>query len=215
MKQAHLVFAVILLLGAAKLAAAQQCESVNAESASGLGSYLDKVTDPRQDAPCIAYAIKRLGEQKYEPAIPTLTKFLEFRWPQGVNQKQRRFVIEHDGFTIYPAAEALEKIGKDSLPALLEAMKSNYMSRPALDVAASIWMTVHRDDGPNGVALLKQEADKTTDKMARSRLEYVAFRASTGWCADSDRAQCEAAAQKRYSAPPPTPSEAHPTAMLK
>jgi hypothetical protein len=195
----HIAYCVLLLALAAP-ASGQTCASLQSASPSELVSYLNGVRDRRQNAPCVAFAIKKIGEQGYEPAIPTLTQFLEFRWPLGINQKQRRFVIEHDGFTIYPAAEALEKIGKDSLPAVLDTMKANYTSRQAMEVAVSIWMMIHKGDGPNGVALLKQEADKATDKMARSRLEFVAFRASTGWCAESERAQCEAAALKKYVA---------------
>jgi len=56
----------------------------------------------------VAFAINEVGEQRYEPAVPVLTKFLEFRWPVNARQKQRLFVLEHDGKSIYPAATALE-----------------------------------------------------------------------------------------------------------
>jgi hypothetical protein len=179
--------------------AAQECATLQAVSPSGLVPYLNRAVDRRQNAPCVAFAIKKIGEQRYEPAIPVLTKVLEFRWPVGVNQKQRRFVLEHDGFTIYPAAEALERIGKSSLPAVLDAMKANSTSREAMEVAVSVWMTIYRDQSPTGVALLKQEADRAKEPMARQRLGWAAFRAAQGWCDPSERAKCNAAVQAHFS----------------
>ncbi len=193
-----IVWLGVFFLFQANYASPQTCATLQGASPAALVLYLDGVKDRRQDAPCVSFAIQKIGEQKYEPAIPTLTKFLGFRWPLGVNQKQRRFVIEHDGFTIYPAADALEKIGEDSLPAVLDAMEAKPASREEIEVAVSVWMTIHKNDGPMGVTLLRQEAAKSADRMARSRLEFAAFRAATGWCTESERPQCEAAAQTRY-----------------
>src|SRR5207249_8726479 len=36
--------------------------------------------------------------------------------------------------------------------------------------AVSVWMQIHKDEPVKGVALLKQEADKTKDPAARQRL---------------------------------------------
>ncbi|HEV2729240.1 MAG TPA: hypothetical protein VGV15_04340 [Terriglobales bacterium] len=188
----------IFLLGTAPLLA-QECATLQGASPDKLVSYLNRVADRRQNAPCVAFAIKKIGEQRYEPAIPVLTKFLEFRWPLGVNQKQRRFALEHDGFTIYPAADALEKIGKNSLPAVLRAMKANSTSRQEMEVAVSVWMTIYKDQTPMGVALLKQEADRTTQPMARQQLGWAAIRAAMGWCNSSEQTQCDAAAQTNFS----------------
>ncbi len=150
------------------------------------------------DAECVAFAINEIGEQRYEPAVPVLTKFLEFRWPVNARQKQRLFVLEHDGKSIYPAATALEQIGKNALPAVAEALKAPVMSKQAGEVAVSVWMQIHKDEPVKGVALLKQEADKTKDPAARQRLGRAAYKA-LGWCSPSDEAQCKAAAETRYS----------------
>lgn len=190
MKRAHIVVAVLLLFGAAELVAAQQCESLNAESASALASYLDKVTDPLQNEPCVAFAIKKLGEQRYEAALPVLTKSLDFRWPPDARQKQRLYVLEYDGSSIYPAAEALKKIGKNSLPAILNEIKSGPMSRESMEVALSVWMTIYKDQAPAGVAVLQKEADQATNLGAKQRLRWAAAHAAMFWCAPSDRKQC-------------------------
>jgi hypothetical protein len=184
--------------------AAQECPSLQSASPNEHASYLEKTPDSRRNSPCIAFALKKIGEHRYEPAIPVLTKFLQFRWPPGVNQKQRRFVLEHDGFTIYPAAEALERIGKVSLPAVLDAMKTTAPTHEAMEVAVSVWMTIYKDQAPAGVALLKQEADKTTKALPQQRLGWAAFRAATGWCNSSERPQCEAILESHFSEGPPS-----------
>jgi hypothetical protein len=179
-------------------ALAQQCHSLQTASVDVLVSYLGKTTPSHANAACIALAINELGTQKYEPAIPALTRFLDFRWPVGAHQKQRLYVLEHDGETIYPAAAALEQLGKKSLPAVLNAMKSDPMSPQAMEVAVSVWMTIYKDQTPTAVGMLKQVADNTKNPVQRQRLGWAAYIAATGWCSPADQAQCRAAVQTRY-----------------
>ena len=107
------------------LVRAQECGQLQGASPDELTSYLAGTVRSTDNEPCAAFAINQLGSLRYKPAIPALTKWLELRWPPGAHQKQRRFVIEHDGSTIYPAATALEAMGKDALPAVLNAIKTN------------------------------------------------------------------------------------------
>ncbi len=179
-------------------AAALECNGLQNAASSELVSYLRKNIPNQGNAECVAFAINEIGEQRYEPAVPVLTKFLEFRWPVNARQKQRLFVLEHDGKSIYPTATALEQIGKNALPAVAEALKAPVMSKQAGEVAVSVWMQIHKDEPVKGVALLKQEADKTKDPAARQRLGRAAYKA-LGWCSPSDEAQCKAAAETRYS----------------
>src|SRR6266571_7187241 len=118
-----------LLLIIAGRAEAQECKPLEGASTEELTTYLDKTVRTPATEACAALAINELGSQRYTPAIPALTKWLELRWPPGAHQKQRRFVIEHDGSTIYPAATALEAMGKDALPAVLNAIKTNPIPR--------------------------------------------------------------------------------------
>jgi hypothetical protein len=179
-------------------AIAQQCGQLEGRSAESLVSYLSGVVPDQRNAPCVAFALGQLGTQQYAGAAPILTKFLEFRWPLGARQKQRLYVIEHDGSTIYPAADALEQIGKDALPAILAAIKSNSISRQSLDVAVSVWMTIYKNRGPVGVAMLKHEGNKTNDPGAAQRLQWAAVRAAHGWCSPSEKAQCNAVLNSQY-----------------
>src|SRR3989475_7824910 len=94
-------------------AAALECNGLQNAASSELVSYLRKNIPNQGNAECVAFAINEIGEQRYEPAVPVLTKFLEFRWPVNARQKQRLFVLEHDGKSIYPAATGLGQIGKN------------------------------------------------------------------------------------------------------
>jgi len=174
-------------------AGAQECGQLQSASPNELTSYLDGTVRSHENEPCAAFAINQLASLRYKPAIPALTKWLELRWPPGAHQKQRRFVIEHDGSTIYPAATALEAMGKDALPTVLNAIKTNPVPRREwMEVAAEVWMTAYKDHAPTGVALLKQESDRATDPATRQRAGWAAFYA-LGWCNPSEREQCRAA----------------------
>lgn len=185
------ILAIALLLVLVRGIGAQECTHLQTASPVTLTSYLDETVRSPKNEPCAAFAIKQLGSQGYRLGAPALTKWLDLRWPPGAHQKQRRFVIEPDGFTIYPAAAALEGMGKDALPAVLEAIKTNPGSREWTEAAVSVWMTFYKDRAPTGVALLKQEADKATDPAVRNRLGLAAFLAR-GWCTQSEKAQCRA-----------------------
>jgi hypothetical protein len=189
------IFAVFLL---GMPVAAQECNRLQSASPDELVSFLNGRVSDQANAACVAFAINTLGGQRYEPAIPVLTKLLDFRWPINAHQKQKAFVLEHDGTSIYPAATALEQIGRNALPAVLNAIKAASSSREAGEVAVSIWMTIYKNQAPTGVALLKQEADQTKDPATRQRLGWAAFKA-LGWCASSYEAQCKAAANARFS----------------
>ena len=188
----------LLILSGTLRVAALECDRIRDASPGGLVLYLGKTVPDQENAECVVFAINRLGEQRYERAIPILAKLLDFPWPPNARQKQKLFVIEHDGGSIYPAATALQKIGKKSLPSVLEVMKSRSASRTAQEVAISVWMGIYKSEVPKGVALLKQESDRTKDPATRQRLGWAAYKA-IGWCGLSDKAQCQAAVNTRYS----------------
>jgi len=194
------ILAVALLFATARLMASD-CAHFQSPSPDRLVSYLSEVRPDQANGPCIASAISKLGDQRYEPAIPTLTKLLDFHWPPGARQKQARFVIEHDGSSIYPAANALKQMEAKALPAVLDEIRAKSSSRTAVEVAVSVWMTIYKDQAPTGVALLKQESDRTADPMTRQKIAWAARRAAT-WCAPSEESQCRIAAQTLYSGNP-------------
>jgi len=189
---------ILSLLILVALSVAQDCNTLQSTSGSRMVSYLHTITPNQTNGACVAFAINKLCDQKYEAAIPEMTRLLDFHWPPGAHQKQARFVIEHDGSSIYPAANALKQIGAKALPAVLDEIRAKSSSRTAVEVAVSVWMTIYKDQAPTGVALLKQESDRTADPMTRQKIAWAARKAAS-WCAPSEEPQCRIAAQTLYS----------------
>src|SRR2546421_9361051 len=126
-----------VLLVMVSQASAQECSRLLGASPAELTSYLDVTVRSPENESCAAFAINQLGSLRYKPAIPALTKWLDLGWPPATYRKQRHFAVQHDGSTIYPAAAALEGMGKDALPAVLNAIKTNPMSRQSMEPAGS------------------------------------------------------------------------------
>ncbi len=186
----------LLLLGYV-LVAAQECDRLRSAVPDQLVSYLDGIAPDENNADCITFAIRRLGEQHYEPAIARLTKLLDFRRPLDAREKQGLYVHMQTVGEIYPAASALVEIGVNSLPSVMEAIKGDPTSPKARENAVFVWMGIHRYESPNGVALLKREADQTNDAKIKPRLTWAVSQALT-WCGPADRAKCRATAKTGY-----------------
>ncbi|MDT8067455.1 MAG: hypothetical protein ROO76_04745 [Terriglobia bacterium] len=189
-----------ILLSFTALALGQNCEKMQGSSADSV-SYLTKAKPGQEDGNCVAAAINKLGEQHDESAIPVLVKFLGFQYPAGPLGKRNLEARKHGFGPTFPAELALEKFGNRALPAVLELIKSTSASREARESAVAVWMNFYKDNAPTGVALLKQEADKTKDPFARQNLGYAAFLAQLNWCSPEQKAQCKAAALAHYSSP--------------
>jgi hypothetical protein len=94
------------LVAMASRVSAQECSRLQGAPPAELTSYLDGTGHTRESEPCAAFAINQLGSLRYKPAIPALMKMAGPPLAARRHQEQRRFVIEHDGATIYPAAAA-------------------------------------------------------------------------------------------------------------
>ena len=188
---------VLFLLGAVRVAASE-CDQLQNASSDELASYVNKIVPEYGNAECIAFAINMLGNQRYEPAIPAMTQLLDFRWPLHGRPKGQAFAPSHGGTGIYPATIALQKFGKKAVPGLLEAIKGDLTSRTAREAAVFVLMGIYKNESPKAVALLKQGADTARDNATRQRLGRAAYRALI-WCSPSDKAECKAAAETRYS----------------
>lgn len=189
-----IIISVNLLLLTILPLSAQRCINLQNSSPDTMVSFLSSTHALKSNSDCVAFAINKLGEQAYASATPTLMNFLGFRWPAGAHQKQRLFVIEHDGGSIYPAAIALVQIGTSTLPAVLHAIKTLPMSGQELEVALSVWMMIYKGQAPTGVALLRQEAERTIIPREKSRLSWAAYAAARDWCDASNKTRCIAEA---------------------
>src|SRR5205823_8636134 len=105
-------------------AAALECNGLQNAASSELVSYLRKNIPNQGNAECVAFAINEIGEQRYEPAVPVLTKFLDFRWPVNARQKHPLCLLEHCIKSNYPASRPLEQIGRSALRAVAEGLRA-------------------------------------------------------------------------------------------
>ena len=188
------VVAIVLILFGVVSVAAQECSRLQGAGPNELLSYLDGIVPNPENADCITFAIKMLEKQRYEPAIPVLAKLLDFR--RSRTAEEVGVITLH---TFYPAVNALEEIGKASLPSVLAAIKANTTSERARENAVSVWMELYKyDESPEGVALLKREADETNDAAVKQRLTWAVSKALT-WCNPPDKEKCKTAAKTGHT----------------
>ena len=172
-----------------------ECDSLQNASSSDLVQYLHGIVPNERNGDCITWAMRKLGKDQFEAAIPTLARLLDFRRPPTPREK-RGYVMHPQGISdLYPAAGALELFGKQALPAVLNVMRADSSSTVARENSVGVWMEIYRqsDEQPKGVALLKQEESKTDDDAIRRRLKWATDRAVT-YCNPPDVAACRRAA---------------------
>jgi hypothetical protein len=181
----------LCLFGVSRVAA-QECRSLQNTTLDELVTYLDGILPNDGNAECVTFAIKRLNDKRYEPAVPVLAKLLDFRRPPNSHEKNHIMLRPPSIDEMYPAANALEEIGPGSLRAVLDVIKSS-PSSTARENAVSVWMEIYKYKPAKGVTLLRQEAVGTDDPVAKENLRSALFRAPT-WCNPQDKARCKAAA---------------------
>ena len=188
-----LVFGLLALCGLG--AAGQECESLQGATSQELTSYLNKIAPDRNNAECVTRAINVLASERYEPAITALAKLLDFRRPPIGREKEGLYLHAQGLWEIYPAVNALSLIGEAALPKMLDVIKNDTRSATKRENAVFVWMQVHRNDAPLGVALLKKESDRTDEAAVRQRLNWAISQA-LNWCNPSEETRCRAAAAK-------------------
>lgn len=175
------------------------CDQLHGGSPAELISYLNSIVLREGSQPCIVIAIDKLGGQHYEPAIPLLLKFLDLRSPESPHGKRSYLTSRLGAYPNYPAEAALEKFGDKALPLVLQFLKTHPESADAVESAVAIWMNAYKDNPILGIALLKQEADKTEDRNVKGNLAFAAYKAQQRWCPPEVKAQCKSAALIRLS----------------
>ena len=205
-KPKTVVLLAVLFLATSISVAAEKCDSLQTAPPDRLVSYLNGIVRgtvlDRETGGCIVFAIRKLGNERYAPSIPVLTKFLDLHWPMSLEerrQRQRPFCLPEqrraDG---YPATTALAELGTKSVPSVLEASKADSTSMRGRENAGAVLMEVYNNEPKQGLALLKQETDKNIDPAIKQRLSFAIYKALS-WCNPSDRAQCREAAKTGYS----------------
>jgi len=140
--------------------------------------------------------MRELGDRRYEPAVRVLAGLLSFQRPQTEEEKQGIYRRMQSVWEIYPAAAALDSIGRKALPAVLEVIEARSASPTARENALAVWMGIYRHDDrqPKGVAALREEETKAKDNVTRERLRWAVEKALT-WCNPPEQAACKDAAR--------------------
>jgi hypothetical protein len=85
-------------------------------------------------------------------------------------------------------------IGEKTLPAVLHAIEADSTSTKARQNAVFVWMEIYKYERPKGVALLRQELDKTHEVSVKAQLQWALAKA-LDWCNPSDEDSCRTAAK--------------------
>jgi hypothetical protein len=173
----------------------QECESLRNAAPDDLTSFLNTAAPDQKNADCVTSAIRQLGARRHAPAVPTLVKFLDFRRPLDETEKRGAYPHLRGVWDMYPAVDALESMGVNALPALLDAIKADSSSLTAQENAIVAWMEIYRrsDEHPKAVALLKQAQKRATDTSTRQKLDWAIKKALT-WCNPPEMLTCRQAA---------------------
>jgi hypothetical protein len=196
MKHRMAALMLLFMLACARPVVGQGCESLRNAAPDDLTSFLNTATPDQKNADCVTSAIKNLGARRHAPAVPALIKLLDFRRPLDEREKRGSHPHMRGVWEMYPAVDALESMGSNALPALLDAIKADSSSVTARENAVVAWMEIYRrsDEHPKAIALLKQAETKAADFPTDQRLSWAIAKALT-WCNPPEVNACKLAAE--------------------
>lgn len=169
------------------------CDSLQNAAAPDLVQFLKGVVPDEQNSRCVTWAIHKLGDERYEPAIPTLIRLLDFRRPKTEAEKKGFYLRLQVIPEVFPAADALEEIGIEAEPEILRTLEAEATSTIARANAVDVWMEFYKYQRPKGIEVLKQEKIKAEDEAVKKRLGSAIDKA-LAYCTPADAAACRHAA---------------------
>jgi hypothetical protein len=90
-----------------------------------LVEFLSGVVPDEKNARCITWAIHRLGNEHYAPAVSALVKLLDFHRPPTEDEKMGVFLRPSLVGEMFPAAESLEQIGEGAKAEVLPRLRTS------------------------------------------------------------------------------------------
>ena len=185
------------LISAASVAAQRpsmpQCPELDKSSPAQLLKYLAD-DGGKQSKECMEFAIRRLGDAEYVPAIDVLIMNLEFESLAVSRGLPGGTVSIYTMRGFYPAKVALTQIGLPASDKLVAAIAKRETTDFSAQLAGEALLSIHsRDDPSIAVAALIAAADSTPDPKAAARLRKEARRMMSTGCPGEFRLQCEAA----------------------
>jgi hypothetical protein len=188
------ILSVASLFGIPHQVYGQECDNLRNAASTDLVSFLAGALPDEKNAECVAWAISQLGTRRYDPGAATLVRFLDFHRPLNANEKLGVYLRPQGIGDVYPAVDALALIGEKALPTVLHAIEADSTSTKARENAVFVWMEIYKYERPKGVALLKQELDKTREAAVKQQLQWALVKARD-WCNPSDEDSCRRAAK--------------------
>jgi hypothetical protein len=122
-------------------------------------------------------------------------KLLDFHRPPTEEEKMGAFLRPSAMEEMFPAAEALEEIGKSAQAEAFHAIGSDSVSTTSREHAIAVWMEIYKYERPKGVALLKQEESKPHMEATREKFKMAARMAVKYCIGDPEYPACETAAK--------------------
>lgn len=168
------------------------CDNLRDAKPHDLVEFLRGIRLDQNNVRCVTWAIHRLGQDRYEPAIPVLVQLLGFRRPE-TRRERMGFYDLAISMVPFPAIEALEQIGAKSQPEVLRAIRSESTSPQARQNAVQVLMTLNQSDHARAIAYLENEQNSSADEQTKQRLTAAIQRAVT-FCTASEQDVCRKAA---------------------
>lgn len=167
------------------------CKKLNGAKPDELMRYLQRrPAPPPQD--CTLFAIEQLGFARYEPAVPLLVKYLDYPRPPDPGWWHSH---AQDVGYLYPAANALFGVGKESIPALLRVTASPDSSDLLrMNAGDTIFALYSRDHIEEGIAVMMRASRQESDPYSRAHLDDAA-RYWASRCPPEHQNACVAALQ--------------------
>lgn len=171
------------------------CDNLRGATPHDLVEFLSGIRPDQENARCVTWAIYKLGQERYGPAIPVLVRLLGFRRPETRNER----IGFHDlaiSMVPFPATEALEQIGARSQQEVLHAIGAESTSFQARENAVQVLMTLNQSDHAKAIACLKDEQRSSADDEAKERLTSAIERALR-LCTAAEQNACRKVATSR------------------
>src|ERR1700730_6395765 len=170
------------------------CNGLTLAASPYLAEFLTEVVPDEKNSRCVTWAIHRLGNERYAPAVSALVKLLDFHRPPTEEEKMGFFLRPSLVGEMFPAAESLEQIGEGAKAEVLRAIGSDSVSAITRRNAVAGWMEVYKYERLKGVALLKPEENKPSTATVRQKLK-IAARMAVKYCIGMpEQPACETAA---------------------
>jgi hypothetical protein len=161
--------------------------AANAKPAADL-AYLSRDQATLSSA-CLVKAIRNVGENRYKPAIPVLTKYLDFRMPSPFAPYNPLTQPPTGG--LYPAADALVKFGEAAAPVLQSAIGDKALNPVARSNAAkALWIVAK--DKTQVIAFTIKAAKSSRNPQAADALKQLANRMADH-CKSDEEQRCKEA----------------------